>query len=195
MLMYSVSEVANILKISNVSVYKKIKKLKSLEAYVVKKDDKLYVLEAGIELIKSSLISNKALNYNVDEVACEREADIDEHKQNSRLNESIELNNKLINSLLEQLNVKDAQLEAKDKQIADQSEQILSLHKLIENNQVLLKEEQRVRSELKLISEESLKKRQEEFDIKLENIKDKMNSRAVNKTKNKKKWWNKKNSE
>ena len=195
MLMYSVSEVANILKISNVSVYKKIKKLKSLEAYVVKKDDKLYVLDQGIELIKSSLISNKALNYNVDEVACEREADIDEHKQNSQLNESIELNNKLINSLLEQLNVKDAQLEAKDKQIADQSEQILSLHKLIENNQVLLKEEQRVRSELKLISEESLKKRQEEFDIKLENIKDKMNSRAVNKTKNKKKWWNKKNSE
>lgn len=190
--MYSVSEAAKILKISNVSVYKKIKKGKELEPYVVKKDDKTYILKEGVELINSRLNGNKPMNNNVDEVACEEEINTEEHKGNSQLNEVIELNNKLINSLMEQLKVKDAQLEAKDKQIADQSEQILSLHKLIENNQVLLKEEQKARNEIKLISEESLKQHQEELDIKLEGIKEKMNVRASDEIKKKKHWWNRK---
>lgn len=190
--MYSVSEAAKILKISNVSVYKKIKKGKELEPYVVKKDDKTYILKEGIELIKGRLNGNKPMNNNANEVACETEINTEEHKENSQINEVIELNNKLINSLMEQLKVKDAQLEAKDKQISDQNEQILSLHKLIENNQVLLKEEQKARSEIKLISEETLKQHQEELDIKLGSIKDKMNERAADEIKKKKHWWNRK---
>lgn len=185
--MYSVSEVAKITGVSNVAIYKKIKKLNGLDQYVVIKENKTYVLEGGLELIKQSLQVNN--QFNTREMEPEKEeVAVTETEENKQLNEVIELNNKLINSLIEQLKVKDAQMEAKDKQISEQNEQILSLHKLIENNQVLLKEEQKARNEINLITEESLKKHQEEFAEKIESVKSKMNE----KKKKKRRWFSKK---
>lgn len=186
--MYSVAEVAKITKVSNVAIYKKIKKLKGLESYVVTKEGKTYILDKGLELIKQSL----QLNNQFAEIAIEQVTDTlakPETEENRQLTNVIELNNKLVNWLMEELKVKDRQLEAKDKQIDDQNRQIIGLHKIIENSQVLLKEEQKSRNEIKLISEEALKQHQNQFDVKIEGIKEKMSERAAAEIKNKRHWW------
>lgn len=115
--MYDVNELASLLKVSKVTVYKKLKKLKELEPFIVLKDDKTYVLEDGLEILKRSLQGTKEVKetfYNDVASDCNTEELI--------------VNNELVNVLIDQLKEKDAQ--------------ILNLHKLIENNQILLKQQQ-----------------------------------------------------
>lgn len=115
--MYDVNELASLLKVSKVTVYKKLKKLKELEPFIVLKDDKTYVLEDGLEILKRSLQGTKEVKetfYN--EVASDCNT------------EELMVNNELVNVLIDQLKEKDAQ--------------ILNLHRLIENNQILLRQQQ-----------------------------------------------------
>lgn len=122
--MYDVNEVASLLKISKVTVYKKLKKLRELEPFIVLKDDKTYVLEEGLEVIKRSLQVTKEFRETSDnEVASDYNT------------EELMVNNELVTVLVEQLREKDSQINAKDIQISE-------LHKLIENNQILLKQQQ-----------------------------------------------------
>lgn len=122
--MYDVNEIASLLKISKVTVYKKLKKLRDLEPFIVLKDDKTYVLEEGLEVIKSSLQVTKEFRET-----CDNEVASDYN------NEELMVNNELVNVLVDQLREKDSQINAKDVQISE-------LHKLIENNQILLKQQQ-----------------------------------------------------
>lgn len=152
--MYDVNEVAKLIGISKVTVYKKLKKLKGLEPYIVVKDDKTYVLEDGIEVIKLSLQVNKEVNSEVeDEVASEV------------ISTELIVNNQFINLLTEQLIEKDNQLREKDKQIAE----LIGLNK---NNQVLLKQQQD-----KEINQLQLEEHFQEVDQKLIDLREKMDKK------------------
>lgn len=155
--MYDINEVSELTGVSKVTIYKKIKKIKELEPFIIKKDDKTYILEDGLKLIKEHLTVNNKVNYDVEsEVAIEG------------ISMDLTINKELINLLTEQLKEKDIQLKEKDKQIAE-------LHKLIENSQILLKEEQK-KSDKQLYLEEHF----EEVDNKLQDLREKMEQRKSN---------------
>lgn len=152
--MYDINRVSELTGVSKVTIYKKIKKLKELEPFIVRKDDKTYILEDGLKLIKDQLTVNKKVNSEVEsEIAIEG------------ISTELTINKELINLLTEQLKEKDIQLKEKDKQIAE-------LHKLIENSQILLKEEQK-KSDKQLYLEEHF----EEVDTKLQDLREKMEQR------------------
>lgn len=149
--MYDINKVSELTGVSKVTIYKKIKKIKELEPFIVRKDDKTYILEGGLKLIKEHLTVNKKVNSEVEsELAIEG------------ISTELTINKELINLLTQQLQEKDRQLKEKDKQIAE-------LHKLIENSQVLLKEEQK-KSEQQLYLSEHF----QEVDTKLHDLREKM---------------------
>lgn len=156
--MYDINKVSELTGVSKVTIYKKIKKVKELEPFIVSKDDKIYILEEGLNLIKKTLTINKNINSEV-----ESEAIISDKIK------ELTVNKDLINLLTEQLKEKDIQLKEKDKQISE-------LHKLIENSQILLKEEQK-----KLDKQLYLEEHFEEVDSKLQELKDKMEQRRNDK--------------
>ncbi|XZI56439.1 hypothetical protein ACSW9K_16795 (plasmid) [Clostridium perfringens] len=158
-----VDEVAKELKVSKTAIYNKLK-LKEFRRKVVKKQGKSMIDEELFNLIKDSLkVKNKVKNeveYKgyIEESKDEVKSEIAMDREGS-----LNLNKSLIDTLI-------AQLEEKDKQIAE-------LHKLIENNQVLLKKEQETKINM-LEFEDHFK----EVDNKLSSIKEKMNQRKEKKS-------------
>lgn len=155
--MFTVEEVAEQLSVSKVTIYAKLKKF---DDRVVLKQGKKYITEELLSLIKQDLkvkeVENNSLN-NDDTNKCSNS------EIASDRDDLINLNKDLIKALMEQLDSKDKQLEEKDKQITE-------LHKLIENSQVLLRQEKQA-NQLQL--EEHLKK----VELKITDVKDKMNQR------------------
>ena len=158
----SVAELSVLTGLSKVSIYNKIK-LKEIEQYVVKNKGITYVSDEGIALIKEGLnlkedTLNNSLKSNKDEIAVSIDnKEIEEFKVELK-----ELNKDYLNSLKSENELLKKQLEEKDKQIAE-------LHKLIENSQILLKEEQKKREQQLYLAEHF-----EEVDNKLQDLREKM---------------------
>ena len=150
-----VDEVAKELKVSKTAIYNKLK-LKEFRRKVVKKQGKSMIDEELFNLIKDSLKVKNEVKNEVEYKGYIEESK-DEVKSEIAMDRegSLNLNKSLIDTLI-------AQLEEKDKQIAE-------LHKLIENNQVLLKKEQETKINM-LEFEDHFK----EVDNKLSSIKEKM---------------------
>lgn len=160
--MYDINQVSELTGVSKVTVYKKIKKVKELEPFIVHKADKIYILEGGLKLIKEQLTVNNKVNYKVN-------SEVESEVAIADISMELTINKELINLLTEQLKEKDIQLKEKDKQIAE-------LHKLIENSQILLKEEQK-----KVDKQLYLEEHFEEVDIKLQDLREKMEQRRNDK--------------
>ncbi|AOR24985.1 hypothetical protein [Clostridium taeniosporum] len=147
--MYTVEEVSKQLKVSKVTIYSKLKKFDTL---VVLKQGKKYITDDLFKLIQDDLKIRNADNNNLNS------------NNNINLNDEmamdtdnlINLNKDLVNTLIEQLREKDRQ--------------ISELHKLIENNQVLLKQE-------KEVNQIQLEEHIRELDIKLNDVKENMEKR------------------
>lgn len=152
--LFTVEEVAEKLSISKVTVYSKLKKFND---DVVLKQGRKYITEELFNLIRDDLKLKNIVNTEEDEKKLNDEISTDKE-------ELINLNKDLITILMDQLNQKDKQIE--------------KLHALIENNQVLLKQEKEV-NQLQL--EQHIK----EFDIKLNNAKDNMEKRREEQEKKK----------
>lgn len=151
----SVEEVAGELRVSKTAIYNKLK-LKEFKDLVVKKQGKSMVDDDLIKLIKESLRCKPIVDNEQSSNLGDEEISVDE---DSLLN----FNKELFNGLLEQL-------KEKDKQIAE-------LHKLIENSQVLLKEEKK-NNQNQLLLEEHFK----EVDHKLQSImREKMENKKIEK--------------
>lgn len=143
----TVEETAIQLGVSKTTIYNKLK-LKEYKCKIVKKQGKSMVDDSLFNLIQESLkVKSIIENEEIDNEANE-EISID---RESLFN----LNQEFIDNLFEQL-------KEKDKQIAE-------LHKLIENSQILLKEEQK-KSEQQLYLAEHF----EEVDNKLQDLREKM---------------------
>jgi hypothetical protein len=120
--LYSVSQGADLLKISTVTMYKKIKNLEEeLEGEVEKNKRGTFLSQRAIDIIKNNIYID--VDSVVEEPEQEKEKDTIEIYKESILDLKSE-----IESLREQLKAKDIQLERKDNQL--------------ENFQVLLKNEQ-----------------------------------------------------
>ncbi|MDT9334689.1 DUF536 domain-containing protein [Clostridium perfringens] len=158
-----VDEVAKELKVSKTAIYNKLK-LKEFRRKVVKKQGKSMIDEELFNLIKDSLKVKNEVKNEVEYKGYIEESK-DEVKSEIAMDRegSLNLNKSLIDTLI-------AQLEEKDKQIAE-------LHKLIENNQVLLKKEKETKINI-LEFEDHFK----EVDNKLSLIKEKMNQRKEKKS-------------
>ena len=123
----TVEETAIQLGVSKTTIYNKLK-LKEYKARIVKKQGKSMVDDSLFNLIQEGLkVKNEVENKEI-ENDVNAETSIDE---DGLLN----LNKELIDNLLEQL-------KEKDKQISE-------LHRLIENSQILLKEEKKKSAERK----------------------------------------------
>lgn len=149
--MYSPVEAAELLKVSKVTIYSKLKKFDNM---VVLKQGKKMIPEELFNLIKNDL---QVKGIDADEVATDeinkpQKADI-----SMELSELINQNKDLIEDLRKQL-------EQKDKQID-------TLHKLIENNQILLKTKEQ---EPKFLEEHF-----QEFNKKIDNIREQMEQRKA----------------
>jgi hypothetical protein len=143
----TVEETAIQLGVSKTTIYNKLK-LKEYKSRIVKKQGKSMVDDSLFNLIQESLkVQNEVENKEI-ENDVNAEISIDE---DGLLN----LNKELIDNLLEQL-------KEKDKQIAE-------LHKLIENSQILLKEEQKKKDQQLYLAEHF-----EEVDNKLQDLREKM---------------------
>ena len=160
--MYDINEVAKLTGVSKVTIYKKLKKMKELEQYIVVKNDKIYVLDEGIKLINSSLQVNKQVNNSV-------KSEVDEEVASEGISRGLMGSKGLINLLTEQLTEKDRQLREKDKQI----EELINLNK---NNQILLKQQQD-----KEINQLKLEEHFQEVDQKLMDLREKMESQKEEK--------------
>lgn len=148
--MFTVDEVAEKLGVSKVTIYAKLKKFEDKVAIV---QGKKGITDELFNLIKDDLkvkgIDNEPPNKDNNSNARNDDISMGEDELSS-------LNKELINALLKQL-------EEKDKQIAE-------LHKLIENNQVLLKQE-------KEVNQLQLQEHFKELDVKLNDVREKMDQR------------------
>ena len=150
----TVEETAIQLGVSKTTIYNKLK-LKEYKSRLVKKQGKSMVDNGLFNLIQESLnvqneVKNKEIENDINtEISIDKEG-------------LFNLNKELIENLLNQL-------KEKDKQIAE-------LHKLIENSQILLKEEQK-KSDKQLYLEEHF----EEVDNKLQDLREKMEQRKNDK--------------
>ena len=152
----TVEETAIQLGVSKTTIYNKLK-MKEYKSKLVKKQGKSMIDDSLFNLIQEGLkVQNEVENKEI-ENDVNSETSIDE---DGLLN----LNKELIDNLLEQL-------KEKDKQISE-------LHRLIENSQILLKEEQK-KSEQQLYLAEHF----EEVDNKLQDLKEKMEQKRNEKIK------------
>lgn len=128
-MLYTVQQVSNKLKVSKVTIYNKLK-LKEYKARIIKKRGQAMIDDDLVNMIKDGIkFTTKFIDTDNIDTPIEPQSADDIILDEDLLN----LNKELIKALLEQLHQKDKQMEEKDIQIA-------GLHKLIENNQVLLKE-------------------------------------------------------
>ncbi|NFI54716.1 hypothetical protein FDA52_17570 [Clostridium botulinum] len=160
-MLYSVSEISNLINLSKVSIYKKLK-LKEIEPHITKLQGVTYVNEVGFNLLKESLNLNEKIktNLNNKNINVEIATDLVDFKED-----------------LTSLNLlKDDYIETLKKQIEEKDNQIQKLHKLIENNQILLKQE-------KVVNLLQLEQHLKDVDLKLNDVKEKMEQRKQEKKK------------
>ena len=157
-MLYDVSQVSIKLNVSKQSIYSKLK-LKPYKDKIIRKAGKTYIDEDLFNLIKDTfkVESNFKRRLKVDETAvCEKSEDI-------RLeNDSFNLNQELIHTLIEQLKIKDTQIQELNDRLAAEQE-------LTRNRQIL---ELKQQPDIKQI-EEHIK----DFDNKLTEIRENMKQR------------------
>lgn len=162
-MLYTVAEVAQLIGVSKVSIYNKLK-LKEIEEYIVKSKGITYVTDDGLNLIKEgfNIINGVESDLTHSEIAS------DEMLETECIDEGFNLKDDYVNYLKEEnqrlwseIDEKNIQLNGKDK--------------LLENMQILIKREQ----ELKQFQWENHFK---EVDIKLGEIKENMAKKKTKRT-------------
>ena len=143
----TVEETAIQLGVSKTTIYNKLK-LKDFKSRLVKKQGKSMIDDDLFKLIQEGLNYHNQIDFDSFDFHTNAETSIDK-------DDLLNLNKELIENLLEQL-------KEKDKQISE-------LHKLIENSQILLKEEQKKTDQQLYLSEHF-----EEVDNKLQDLREKM---------------------
>lgn len=132
---YTVDEVAERLSVSKVTIYAKLKKF---DDKVVLKQGKKYITDELFNIIKNDIKNKGNLNTNLNSKGYKNDTEPEVAIDRDDL---VNLNDRVIKTLIEQLDIKDKQIEEKDKQIKELHELLEQSQKLVENNQVLLRQE------------------------------------------------------
>lgn len=168
-MLYDVSQVASKLNVSKQSIYSKLK-LKEYKDKVLMKQGKTYIDDDLFKMIQDSLKFKVDLNTDIKEAINEATTDKENTEDINTSEDILNLNKDLIDLLKDQLKEKDFQLHEKDIQIHE-------LHKLIENNQVLLRE--KPQQDIKLLEEHF-----KDLDSRLLEVRAKMEERKEKSKKN-----------
>ena len=161
---YNVSEVSEITKLSKVSIYSRFK-LKKFEPYLTKKQGVVYITEEGLKIIVGDLKENKEpINYLKEEA-------YDSIKGNK---EELSFKTDYINTLKDQLKIKDTQILEKDLQLKEKDLQIHEINNRLSQEQDLHKNTQILFKQQQPQQILQLEAHFEELDNKLIEIKDKM---------------------
>ena len=122
---YTVAEVAEIINLSRVSVYNKLKQ-DALKPFIDKKQGVTYISEEGLKLIKDGLTTS-VNNFN------EEEQEQQENIEDEPFKEDLTLT-------LDYVNYLKAENERLWAELQEKNNQINNLSRLVENGQVLLKD-------------------------------------------------------
>lgn len=118
--LYTITESANELNVSRLTIYKKIDELKDIKPYITVKNNTKYLNNKALEIIKANIKRPSKPKNNEKEVLLQNQI------------EQLKKQNKI---LQEQIVVKDEQINKKDDQLQNKDD-------IIKNFQVLLKNEQ-----------------------------------------------------
>lgn len=161
--MYDIKQVVDKTGFNKNKLYKLIKENEELKKFVVRDNKKIYVLEDGVDILINIRKGDKRENLE-SKINLEYMDIMEKEKKENEIIEMKDLfNEDMLKVILDQLKEKDKQIQ-----------ELLTLNK---NNQILLSEE-------KGFNKEILEEHFKEVDIKLLELREKMN------TKNKKKKWN-----
>ena len=164
-LLYTVAELSEILSVSKVTIYNKIKSLKSdLKGCIKHKKGILHIDDKGLLIIKNDLglIEDEDTLINDDEFKAESTVNNEDLKQFKDLETLIKMFNKTvetgqenyINSLLDQIEHLKEELNRKD-------EQLNNTLRLLENSQVLIKDS---REKILMLENQEQKERRSFFN-------------------------------
>ena len=161
--MYDIKQVVDKTGFNKNKLYKLFKENEELKKFVVRDNKKIYVLEDGVDILINIRKGDKRENLE-SKINLEYMDIMEKEKKENEIIEMKDLfNEDMLKVILDQLKEKDKQIQ-----------ELLTLNK---NNQILLREE-------KGFNKEILEEHFKEVDIKLLELREKMN------TKNKKKKWN-----
>lgn len=128
-MIYDIGKVAEIIGVSKVTIYRKLK-LQEITPFIIVKNGKQFISEEGLielkEMLNVTSSETTENNEETDEVAVSTDL--------------LTAKNDLIDSLKEQLSLVKDQLSIKDNQIENKDRQLESKDRLLENMQVLLKQ-------------------------------------------------------
>ena len=154
-MLYTIAKIADITKLSKVTIYKHLK-LKDMEQYKSKKRGVTYISEEGFSLIKVRLSA-----YINDSNSAENNSTANSFNEETAMDkETLSTNELALKVLINQLKIKDIQIQELNNRLSQEQD----LHK---NTQILFKQQQ-PQQILKLEAHF------EELDNKLIEIKDKM---------------------
>jgi len=153
-MIYTIAEVSELVGLSKVSIYKKLK-LKQIEPHISKKQGVTYITEEGLTLIKDTLKVN-------DEV----KTDSNPKNINSSVNHEIATDTESFNIKYDYIKTLKEQLNEKDSQIRELTTALGKAQGLHQNTQVLLRNEQ----EQPLLLEQHIKELDDKFIMVRENM-------------------------
>jgi len=172
--LYNVEQIANLTKVSKVTIYRKLK-LNQVKPYIITKQGKAYVDEHGFHVITELLnvITNDTDNVNYKEteqaMTLEEQDLLHETSCNNNVITGLKSEIDFLRSLLEKHSSK-SEIEFLHSQLEEKDRQLESKDKLLENMQILVKVEQsKQQNDIPLLEAHF-----EELDNKLIEIKDKM---------------------
>lgn len=167
-MIYTIAEVNELIGLSKVSIYKKLK-LKELKEHITKNKGITYIDEIGFNLIK----------YGIKEGLKDDLKDFKEENINTTSNneiatdsEELSINKEVFKLLKDQLKEQNLQLKEKDLQLKELNERLKQEQDLHKNTQILFKQQQP--QDILLLEEHF-----QDLDTKLINIKERMESKNV----------------
>lgn len=139
---YKISEIVDIIGVSKATVYNKIGSLQDLlRNHINIRKGVKYVDYEGFSIIKDSIGFSKVQYTDLKEDPTKEPETIDISIVSNKI-ETLENNDKLIESLETQLEYLKSVIAEKDKQLEVRDTQIIGMTKLVENSQVLLRQQQ-----------------------------------------------------
>lgn len=138
---YKISEIVDIIGVSKATIYNKLSSLQDLlrNHINIRKGIK-YIDYEGFEIIKNAIGLSKERYTDLKENSLTELESIDNGKVSSEL-ETLEKNNKYLESLEIQIEYLKSVITEKDKQLETKDIQISEITKLVENGQVLQKQQ------------------------------------------------------
>lgn len=172
---YTIAKVAEKVGISKSAVYKKIK-TNELKPYISKKQGVTFISENGLKLIQSGI--NDFVNECKEvEPELQEIAENKDFKSENKAVENIETDSRYLKHLENEVDRLWAELEEKNNQIS-------KLSRLVENGQVLLREQPKQNIEL-------LQEHFDELDGKIIEIRERMHLKQANHEADHQSFWNK----